>query len=124
MKASKAQLIAGWIVSGLVAAFLGFSASGKFRDFPGKTEMFDHLGYLNDTMRFIGIIEVLVVILFLIPRTAFLGAILLTGYLGGATTTHLRVGDPYLFPIIIGVVAWVGYGLRRPDVIKGAFGPA
>jgi hypothetical protein len=124
MSALKKQRIAGWIVSGLIAAFLLFSASGKFRDFPGKAEMFSHLGYANDsTMMGIGVVEMLVVVLFLIPRTAFVGAILLTGYLGGATATHVRVGDPFLFPIILGVVAWVGYGLRRPDVVKGAFGP-
>lgn len=124
MDASKKQRIAGWIVSGLIAAFLVFSASGKFRDFPGKAEMFSHLGYTSDTtMMAIGVVELLVVVLYLIPRTAFVGAILMTGYLGGATATHVRVGDPFLFSIILGVVAWVGYGLRRPDVIKSAFGP-
>jgi hypothetical protein len=123
MSASKKQRIAGWIVSGLIAAFLGFSASGKFRDFPGKAEMFNHLGYSGETMPIIGVVEVLVAILFLIPRTAFLGSILVTGYLGGATATHVRVGDPFFIPVILGVVVWVGYALRRPDVVKGAFGP-
>ena len=123
MAASKKQRVAGWILSGLIAAFLGFSASGKFRDFPGKAEMFDKLGYANDTMVGIGVVEVVVVILFVIPRTSFLGAILLTGYLGGAIATHVRIGDPYFFPIIIGILVWIGFALRRPDVIKSAFKP-
>lgn len=122
MAASKKQRVAGWILSGLIAAFLGFSASGKFRDFPGKAEMFGKLGYANDTMMGIGVVEVVVVILFVIPRTSFLGAILLTGYLGGAIATHVRIGDPYFFPIIIGILVWIGFALRRPDVIKSAFG--
>jgi hypothetical protein len=58
-----------------------------------------------------------------IPRTGFLASILLTGYLGGATLTHLRVGDPIYMPILFGVVVWVAYGLRRPEVFSLAFGP-
>ena len=67
-------------------------------------------------------IEVAVTLLFLIPRTSFLGAILVTGYLGGAVWTHLRVGDPWYFPIIIGVVMWVALGLRKPEIFKLALG--
>ncbi len=85
--------------------------------------MFSHRGWSVDTMRYIGVVELLVAILFLVPRTAFLGAILATAYLGGATATHVRVGDPFIFTIVIGVVAWVGHALRRPDVIKSGFGP-
>ena len=54
--------------------------------------------------------------------SAALSWVTFTGYLGGATEVHVRAGEPYFFPIIIGVVMWVGYALRRPDVIKGAFG--
>lgn len=123
MAASKKQRTAGWVLSGLLAAMLiGASASGKFTDWPKKEEMFAKLGYSTDTMFKIGIVEVAATIVFLIPRTSFLGAILLTGYLGGATATHVRVGDPFVMPIIIGVVVWIAYALRRPDVIKSAFG--
>ncbi|TXT28537.1 MAG: hypothetical protein FD138_2568 [Planctomycetota bacterium] len=112
MVASKNQRLAGWVFSGLIAAMLIVaSASGKFTEWPGKEEMFAKLGYSADTMFKIGIVEVVATILFLIPRTSFLGAILLTAYLGGATATHVRVGDP-----------WIAYALRRPDVIKSAFG--
>ncbi len=122
----KAKRIAGWILSGLLAAFLIFgSAAGKFTDWPGKAEMFEHLGYSAEVLEKIGVVEIIVAVLFLIPRTAFLGAILLTGYLGGATATHVRVGDPFLsdfMPIIMGVLVWIGYGLRRPEIFRLAFG--
>ncbi len=57
----------------------------------------------------------------LIPRTAFIAAILLTAYLGGATATHVRVGEPFFFPIIIGIVVWIALGLRKPAVFRLAF---
>ena len=99
---SKAQRIIGWALSGLIGLFL-IVASGvpKFIDFPGKKEMFDHLGITADISPILGVIEIAVAILFLIPRTSFLGAILVTGYLGGAVWAHLRVGDPWFFPITI-----------------------
>jgi hypothetical protein len=117
--------IAGWVLSGLIAAFLCFSAAGKFlKPLPaGTVEAIEHLGIPLEKLPTIGVMEVLCIVLFLIPRTAFVGAILLAGYLGGAAATHLRVGDPWIMPVVIGVVAWVGYGLRRPDVILAAFGP-
>ncbi len=117
-KSSKSQ-IAGWLLSGLVSVFLaGPSALGKFVEWEGKAKMFDHIGFTNDVIMKIGVLEIILAILFLIPRTGFLGAILLTGYLGGATVTHVRVGDPYFMPIVIGVVMWIGMGLRRPAIFS------
>jgi hypothetical protein len=63
-----------------------------------------------------------IAVLFLIPRSGFLGALLLTAHLGGATATHARVGDPIYFPIILGVVMWIAFGLRRPEVFSLAIG--
>ena len=60
------------------------------------------------------IIEILCVILYAIPQTAVLGAILLTGYLGGAVATHVRAGEPWFFPVIVGVLIWLGLYLRDP----------
>jgi uncharacterized membrane protein YphA (DoxX/SURF4 family) len=119
----KAQRITGWILTGLVGLFLiGASGVPKFIDFPGKKEMFDHLGIPPAIAPVLGVIEITVTVLFLIPRTSFLGAILVTGYLGGAVWTHLRVGDPWFFPIIIGVLMWVALGLRQPEIFKLAMG--
>lgn len=121
MKVSKSG-IAGWVLSGLLAALLTVgSASGKFTEWEGKADMFAKLGWTTEVMFKIGIVEVASAILFLIPRTAFLAAILLTGYLGGATATHVRVGDPFYMPVIIGVVVWIALGLRDPRIFCAAF---
>jgi hypothetical protein len=120
---SKAQRITGWVLTGLVGLFLiGASGVPKFIDWPGKKDMFDHLGISADLSPVLGVIEIVVTLLFLIPRTSFLGAILVTGYLGGAVWAHLRVGDPWFFPIIIGVVMWVALGLRKPAIFTLACG--
>ena len=116
---SKAQRIAGWILTGLVGLFMiGVSGVPKFFDFPGKNEMMDKMGIPLSLLPAIAVLEIAVAVLYLIPRTSFLGAILMAGYLGGAVFTHLRIGEPWYFPIIIGVLAWVGLALRRPVVFR------
>jgi DoxX-like family len=121
MASTRKTQIVGWILSFILAAFMGFSASGKFRDFPGKEEMFKKFAYPDETMLKIGVVEILITIVFLIPQTAFLGTILLTGYMGGAIATHVRVGDVFVIQLVIGVLFWIAYALRRPDVIRAAF---
>jgi hypothetical protein len=119
---SKSKLV-GWLLSGLLAAFLIFaSGMGKFVEFEGKAEMFEHIGYTSDLVKKIGVVEIAITLLFLIPRTGFLGAVLLTGYLGGATATHVRVGDPFFMPILIGIAVWVALGMRMPEVFRLALG--
>lgn len=116
---SKAARITGWVLSGLIAAFLLFSASGKlFIDFPDKQKMFDLFGWTVERMKTVGVIEILFTVIFLLPRVGFYGAILLSAYLGGAVCTHMRIGDPWFFPIIIGVVVWVALGLRQPTIFR------
>lgn len=122
MPPSKIKPIAGWILSGLVAALLWFSAAGKLVDWEGKEEAFAQLGYTTELMSKIGVVELVLAILLLIPRASFLGAVLLTGYLGGATATHVRVGDPFIAPIIVGVVMWTALRLRQPGVFALALG--
>ncbi len=104
--------IAGWVLSGLLTAFMLFSSMGKFSDFEGKAEMFAHLGWSESVMVNIGVVEIAIALLFLVPRTAFIAAILLTAYLGGAIATHVRVNDAFIFPLIICVIYWVALGLR------------
>jgi len=120
---TKAQRITGHVLTGLVGFFLiGASGIPKFFEFPGRNEMMDKLGIPLTLLPTIGVIEIAVTVIYLIPRTAFLGAILTTGYLGGAIFTHLRVGDPWFFPIIIGVLTWLGLALRQPMIFQLAFG--
>jgi hypothetical protein len=120
---TKTKHIIGWVLTVLVGLFLiGASGVPKFFDFPGKAEMMEKLEIPLNLLTTVGIIEVTVAVLYLIPRTAFFGAILTTGYLGGAVWTHLRVGDPWFFPIIIGVLMWLGLALRHPAIFRLAFG--
>ncbi|MBS0205200.1 MAG: DoxX family protein [Planctomycetes bacterium] len=120
---SNTRRITGRVLTVLVGLFL-IVASGipKFIDWPGKKEMFDHLGISAPLAPTLGILEIAVTLLFLIPRTSFVGAILVTGYLGGAVWAHVRVGDPWFFPVIIGVVMWVALGLRNPAIFALATG--
>jgi hypothetical protein len=83
--------------------------------------MFAKMGWDQAVMVKIGIVEVAIAILFLIPRTAFLATVLLSAYLGGAVATHVRVNDQFWFPIVIGVLAWVALGLRDARVFAAAF---
>ncbi|MCC7336318.1 MAG: DoxX family protein [Pirellulaceae bacterium] len=121
MKRSKAKL-AGWVLSGLIVVFMCLvSASGKFVDFPNKQEMFAKMGWTSDVMFYVGIVEVSIAVLFLIPRAAFIAAILLSAYLGGATGAHVRIGEPFFLPIVFGVLVWIALGLRDPRVFRIAF---
>jgi DoxX-like family len=123
MNGSKKLKIAGWVLSVLIALFLIVaSAMGKFTQWEGKAEMFAKMGWAEDVMFTIGIVEVAIAILFLVPRSAFVAAILLAAYLGGAVATHVRVGDAFFFPIMIGVLTWVALGLRQPDIFRLALG--
>jgi len=117
------QRTAGWILSGFIGLFMiGASGIPKFIAWPGRDEMMQHMGIAVSLLPALGVTEIAVTLLYLIPRTAFLGAILVSAYLGGAVMTHLRVGDPWWFPIVIGVLAWLGLALRQPDIIRLALG--
>ena len=120
---TKLKRIIGWVMTVLLEIMLiGLSGISKFMEFPGKKEMLDRMGISADLLSRIGVVEIAVAILFLIPRTSFIGAILITAYLGGAIMTHLRVGDSWFFPIILGVFMWVALGLRNPAIFTLALG--
>jgi hypothetical protein len=74
------------------------------------------LGYAATTLRPMGVVLLIATLLHAFPRTAVLGALLVTAYLGGATATLVRVGDPSWFPIAMGVMVWAGLCLRNPRV--------
>ena len=112
---SKGKLWAGRIMSWLPALFLLVDGVMKLFKPAVVVEATVKLGYPENTILPIGIVLTVCTILYLIPRTAVLGAILLTGYLGGAVATHVRVGEglfPVTFPIIFGVLLWGGLYLR------------
>jgi hypothetical protein len=121
---SRAQRVAGMILSGLIVAFLVFDGAIKLMPLPVVTETMTALGYSGDPAlaRLLGVITLVCAVLYAIPATSVLGAILLTGLLGGAMATHLRVGSPVfshlLFGPYLGIIAWGGLYLRYEAVRK------
>ncbi len=109
---------AGYVMSGLVVLFLLFDSVIKLVKLPIAVEGTMQLGYPEDTVVGIGVVLLLCLVVYLIPRTAIFGAILLTGYLGGPIATHVRVGSPLfshvLFPIYVALLVWGGVFLRCP----------
>ena len=112
--ASKKAAIAGWILSLLPSLLLLFSAAMKFAKPPVVVEGMAKQGWPDRLALALGFVELACTLLYLIPRTAVLGAILLTGYLGGATATHVRIGEPFIIVVALGVVLWLGLYLREP----------
>ena len=115
---SKSALLTGRVLSGLVIVFLLFDGAIKLVPWPIVTETMDRIGYgSSETLaRSLGVITVACTVLYAIPPTSFVGAILLTGYLGGAMASHLRIGSPLfthtLFGFYLALMVWGGLWLR------------
>jgi DoxX-like family len=116
---SKSARWTGRVLSGLVIVFLLFDGAIKLVPWPAVTETMDRMGYgSSETLaRSLGFITLACTILYAIPPTSILGAILLTGYLGGAMASHLRIGSPLfshiLFGLYLGLMVWGGLWLRN-----------
>ncbi|HSA92132.1 MAG TPA: DoxX family protein [Terriglobales bacterium] len=110
---AKRTLWAGRILSAIPVLFLLFSATMKLVKPQSVIEGFAHLGYPENLAFGIAILELACTALYVIRRTSVLGAILLTAFLGGATATHVRVGDPFFAPVVLGVLVWLGLYLRE-----------
>ena len=115
---SKARLWTGWILTALPALLLlmGGIMDVMKPDFVVKATA--EMGYPEDALVGLGVVVLICVVLYIIPNTAVLGAILLTGYLGGAVATHVRHGDPLfsnvLAPVYFAILLWAGLYLREP----------
>lgn len=110
----KALLWTGRVISALPSAMLLMSAAMKLSHAPQFVATFtSQLGYRESSLTSIGVLELACTALYVIPRTAFLGALLLTGYLGGAIATHVRIGEPFATPLVLGVLVWLGLYLRE-----------
>jgi hypothetical protein len=106
---------AGRIVGALPALAMIMSGAMKLSHSPKVVDMFVHkFGYSEDSLLGIGILELACVLVYAVPRTTFLGAVLMTAYLGGAVATHVRVSDAFVIPVVLGVLVWVGLYLREP----------
>ena len=111
---SKGALWTGRILSGLAAVvFIGggiFSLLNAAKVAPQMA----HYGFTESHLHLIAWLEIVCGIVYLIPQTAIIGAVLLTGYLGGAVVTHIRAGEPPIAPLVVAAVLWLGIYLREP----------
>ncbi len=103
----------GRVLSALPMLALAVSASLKLSHAPQFVATWtDKLGWRESDLTTIGLLELACLAIYAVPRTAFVGAILLSAYLGGAVATHMRVGEPFVVPVILGVLIWAGLVLR------------
>jgi hypothetical protein len=113
---SQAALWTGHVLGVLPCLMMFFSSAMKFTQPEGVPEHFAELGWPLPAITAMGFLEIACTVIYLLPRTAVLGAILLTGYLGGGIAAHVRIGDhaTVLFPLILGLLLWGGIYLREP----------
>lgn len=113
MAANGGKLVwVGRVLSFLPMLLFIFSAVMKFKGGPDLEKGMEPLGLPMSMVKPLGVLELACVIAYLIPQTAVIGAILLTGYMGGAILTHWRVGDPVYTHIVLGLLIWLGLWLR------------
>lgn len=120
---SRKQL-GGIIISVVVAAFLIFDVGGKLTQPQAVVDGMRDLGFPVDQSYVMGVVLLICLAVYAIPRTAVLGAVGLTAYFGGAVTANMRIEAPLLdhtlFAVYLGVVMWIGLLLRRPELLKVA----
>ena len=108
----------GRVLGGLAVAFLTFDAVAKVLELPMVIDGTMQLGYSPDVVVGLGITLLCCVLAYLVPQTSVIGAVLLTGYLGGAVATHVRIGSPLLthilFPVYVALIVWGGLYFREP----------
>jgi hypothetical protein len=110
---SKKMLWTGRSISALIVLFMLFGFVFGLTNAAVAQQGLAHMGYPQSAGLIITILMLVSTTVYAIPGTSVLGAILLTGYLGGATATHVRIGEPFYFPVIVGVLVWVGLYLRE-----------
>jgi hypothetical protein len=113
---------AGIVISALVTAFLVFDSAGKLAGVPQVKEGTQDLGFPPGQALVMGLVLAICVAVYAVPRTAVLGAVGITAYLGGAVTANMRVEAPLfshtLFAVYLGVLMWVGLAMRRPELLR------
>ncbi|MCM3875195.1 MAG: DoxX family protein [Thermoanaerobaculia bacterium] len=112
-RASGKVVWTGRVMSGLASLLFLFSAALKLKGGPDLAKGMGHLGLPDSMVVPLAILEISCVVVYLIPATSVMGAILLTGYIGGAMCTHWRVGDPIYIHIVLGLFIWFGLYVRE-----------
>ena len=113
MAVSRKMFWTGWVISVLPCLLFVVSAVAKIVRPPEVVKGFAQVGVPEPLILTIAILELSCVVIYLIPRTAILGAILFTGFIGGAILTHLRVGEAVYTHIVLGILLWLGIYLRE-----------
>lgn len=114
---SKGMLWTGRVLTALIVLMMAGGSTGMLLFAPGEiAKGMQKYGYPDYAGTAINLVMIACAVIYAIPRTAVLGAILLTGYLGGATATHVRVGEPFFIPVLVGVVVWLGIYFRDARV--------
>ena len=113
MLANRTIVWIGRVISILLSLLFAMSAFMKMKHGPDVMQGMAHLGLPETLITPLAIVEISCVVLYSIPATAVLGAILLTGYIGGAILAHMRVGDPFFVQIGLGLFVWLGLYLRE-----------
>jgi hypothetical protein len=115
MTTSKVRNISGWILTGLITLFF-CTQSIPLKFNPAMAEMFQGLGIDNNARFYIGLLEIVCLVLFIIPRTGIFGTLLLAAYMGGAIVIHLCHGDSFLFQAIVASFIWITAFVRFPEL--------
>jgi DoxX-like family len=115
-RTSRAEVWTGRVLTGLIVAFLLVDAVAKLIPLAPVVEATQKVGFSVDVIRPLGLVLAVSTLLHVIRRTQLLGAVLVTAYLGGATATHVHSTTPFWFPVVMGVILWVAYGLRSPQL--------
>jgi hypothetical protein len=111
---SKGRRVTGWVITAVVSLMFVFSAAMKFRGGPELAKGMEFLQLRPEMTLPLAALELACILVYLIPQTSVLGAILMTGYLGGAILTHWRIADVFVTHIVLGLLIWLGIYLREP----------
>jgi len=112
----RALVWTGRVLTGVIVTFLLVDAVGKLIPLAPYVEGTQHVGYAVELVRPLGLLLAIPTLLHLVPRTQFLGALLLTAYFGGAVATHLRTGTSAWFPVVFCIILWAAYAMRSAQL--------
>lgn len=118
---TKTLKISGWVLSILLGLLFAFSASMKLMQSEEVVAQAAAIGLGAQQYFFIGIVEILALVLFLIPRTGVLGSLVLVAYMGGAIVTHLLHQQPIAVPLLVEALVWTAAALRFPELVRRLF---
>lgn len=122
-RSARAAVWSGRVLTGLIAAFLVVDAVVKLIPLDAVVEATRKVGFEAGAVRPMGAVLLVSTLLHLFRPTQLLGAVLVTAYLGGATATHVHIGTPFWFPVAMGVLLWVAYGLRSHELRRFVLSP-